>query len=173
LRWYFLGFALVQLTLTAWAFAHLPSGFDPVPRAKIGTAMFLLVLPVLAAVIGAMTLHVVEPRRHLNRAAGARLVPLAAGAAGAALSIAASLLILAFLSGPVTERVIVALCAFFAARFTVRVLPRAIPGQCGRCGYDLSGATVRSNGRCPECGLDSWESGLGRRPPSTHVHGYS
>jgi hypothetical protein len=154
MRSFIFGIALVYGVLLAAACIEQPDELQSSARFAETLALNLLAVPVLAAWLAAECLNSGKrARRVLERLPECLTLGIIAGAIGAAWSVLA----LVLLDTALPDALLTGAGATAGAVIVVALLPRVKAGTCLRCGYDLSGATAASGGKCTECGWNSME----------------
>lgn len=148
---FLLAASVVYIALAAWSHAARPE-WMPTGPALIWTLVGAL--PVLALWCAAECVRWLTPRRVLDGRVHAPAARVALGLLAGVLGGALSVLGVVFLSGIVPDATIMAAGAPAGGALVLLCTARTRAGRCVHCGYDLSGNTVRTGGRCAECGAN-------------------
>ncbi len=113
-------------------------------------AFILMLWPTLGAFLAASLIEWHRPRRLFQPLRGRWMPRLARGLLAGILAVLIYTAAIPFADAHIRAEIILAAAGFLAAAPALLTSPRAKPGACIRCGYDLRESMAQD--RCPECG---------------------
>lgn len=140
-----------------------------VPHVLVWLLLSFVLLPLLGAWTATELVNWATPRRLFDSRRRSIVSRFILGTCAGLLATAATSLLIALADSRVPEALITTVCSATACLLILLPLSRTRPGRCIHCAYDLTGATVRDGGRCPECGANAICASVTRhffnRPP--------